>query len=69
MTAKNEQTPGTLRYFWHDIGVPWIDSVSDELAECEFECRKPECSRGEWETCAHRLEVVRQLQSRNDSAI
>ena len=32
-----------------------IADVPDELACCEFECRKPHCAQGHWESCHRRL--------------
>jgi len=33
-----------------------VDDVPPENALCEFDCRKPQCSTAEWETCERRLE-------------
>ncbi len=32
-----------------------MSDVPEELAACEFSCRRTECTHGEWETCPNRL--------------
>jgi hypothetical protein len=32
-----------------------IQEVPEDIALCEFDCRKPQCRMGEWETCERRL--------------
>ena len=32
-----------------------IPDVPEDIAVCEFDCRKPQCRHGEWETCERRL--------------
>jgi hypothetical protein len=32
-----------------------IQDVPDELAVCEFDCRKVQCTRDEWATCERRI--------------
>jgi hypothetical protein len=65
MAVTDEQAGGAMRRFWRNLVRQWIDLVPDELAGCEFECRKSDCARGEWEQCAHRLDVMRRTQSRS----
>jgi len=36
-------------------GLFWSE-VPEEDALCEFDCRKPQCHEGEWESCARRLQ-------------
>jgi hypothetical protein len=33
-----------------------IQDVPDDLAVCEFDCRKPQCTQGDWENCQRRLQ-------------
>jgi hypothetical protein len=42
-----------------------IQNVPEEIAACEFECRRTDCLQGEWETCPNRLRGIR---PDNDSA-
>ena len=37
-----------------------IENVPDELAVCEFECRKLQCTAAEAETCEMRLQALNQ---------
>lgn len=32
-----------------------VQCVPEQIAPCEFDCRSPKCSVGEWETCERRL--------------
>lgn len=32
-----------------------VQDVPEEIAVCEFDCRKGECSHDEWERCERRL--------------
>ena len=38
-----------------------VDIVPDEIAHCEFGCRKGQCTDGEWETCANRARTAFRL--------
>jgi len=40
------------RWVWDQI----IGDVPNEIALCEFDCRKEQCAMGEWETCDRRLQ-------------
>ncbi len=47
-TAEGARSPfKRLRRWFRDQ----IQEVDDELAVCEFECRKECCRMGEWEKC------------------
>lgn len=35
-----------------------VQDVPDEVALCEFDCRKKQCLRGDWSTCERRLETL-----------
>ena len=43
------------------LGIwPWlrdqiVQTVPEDSEPCEFDCRKCQCTTGEWETCARRL--------------
>jgi len=39
-----------------------IQDVPDDIAVCEHDCRKPQCSMGEWETCERRLSFLRDIR-------
>jgi len=44
-----------LRSAWGWLRRQIVDDVPPEAALCEFDCRKPQCYAGEWETCERRL--------------
>ncbi|MBS1804971.1 MAG: hypothetical protein JST28_16555 [Acidobacteria bacterium] len=35
-----------------------VDVVPDEIAHCEFGCRREQCTLVEWETCINRVRIV-----------
>ena len=37
------------------IKVQWVGEVPDEIALCEFDCRKDQCLEGEWLSCERRI--------------
>jgi hypothetical protein len=36
-----------------------IQDVPEGIGLCEYDCRKGQCSQGEWETCERRLNRAR----------
>ncbi len=44
-----------LRNLWVWAGGHFVGSVPEDNALCEFDCRKPQCTEGEWENCMRRL--------------
>jgi hypothetical protein len=36
-----------------------VQSVPEDIALCEYDCRKLECSMGEWEHCERRKQHLR----------
>lgn len=40
------------------LKAQWIAEVPDDLAICEFECRKSECSFECWATCVRRISLT-----------
>jgi hypothetical protein len=47
-----------LRRGWRFLMDGLIQSVPEEDALCEFDCRKPQCGLDEWSTCERRLQAV-----------
>jgi len=43
------------RDIWDWVRRQFIDEVPEGDALCEFDCRKAQCTDGEWETCERRL--------------
>ncbi len=38
-----------------------VTPVPDEIAHCEFGCRRGDCAGGDWETCLNRNKTLTQL--------
>lgn len=51
---------------WARKSLAWFRSlvreVPEDIARCEFECRKPQCRHGEWESCERRLTYMKQAR-------
>jgi hypothetical protein len=45
-----------VRSAWEWLRRQVVDDVPPADALCEFDCRKPQCSVDEWETCDRRLQ-------------
>jgi hypothetical protein len=45
-----------LRRIWDWVAGQFISEVPEDEALCEFDCRKPQCREGEWESCVRRLQ-------------
>lgn len=41
--------------FWERIKAEIVQEVPDEIAFCEFECHKEQCTRAECQACPMRL--------------
>ena len=40
---------------WNWLRRQLVDDVPQGDAVCEFDCRKPQCTMGEWDTCERRV--------------
>ena len=40
---------------WRWIKNRIVQDVPEEVALCEFECHKQQCTEREWQTCARRI--------------
>ena len=40
---------------WQWLKGQFVGGVPDEIGLCEYDCRKHQCTMGEWETCDRRL--------------
>lgn len=41
--------------FWGRIKAEFVQDVPAEIAFCEFNCHKQQCTEGEWQTCPRRI--------------
>ncbi len=65
MGAKTGERTSYLGRLWRALG--WVENklsqdVPDNIARCEFDCRKLECRQNEWETCKKRLRYNEQAK-------
>lgn len=51
---------GILERLWRSAVDHLIQDVPDEIAACEFGCRKKQCTAEEWAFCETRLQAMRQ---------
>jgi hypothetical protein len=59
MVAQKEVRLSYFRRLRRWIKGRWIQDVPEDIAACEFECRRLECRQGDWETCENRLRSMR----------
>ena len=48
-----------ISHAWNTLVHEIVDIVPENMACCEFDCSKPECSYSKWATCERRLAYVR----------
>ncbi len=44
-----------LRRLWHFVSRQVVDNTPEDVALCEFDCRKQQCMHEEWSTCERRI--------------
>ena len=59
MNGQKEDRPNYLRRLWRWIKTRLIQDVPEDIAACEFDCRRTECRQGDWKTCENRLRGMR----------
>ena len=45
---------GSLIRLWQWVKDQIVREVPEDLVLCEYDCRKEQCTMGEWETCDRR---------------
>ena len=55
MSEETLKSNETSRGIWQWLQDQFIQTVPDDCAVCEYNCRKCQCTSGEWESCARRL--------------
>jgi hypothetical protein len=48
----------SLTAFSHWVMEQLIQEVAEDSALCEFDCRKVQCTQGEWKSCERRLQYA-----------
>lgn len=54
MLEQNDR-PKPFERLWHKIKDEVVQTVPEEIAVCEFDCRKLSCSAEQWRTCERRI--------------
>jgi hypothetical protein len=49
-TRKNQ-----FRQLWQIVKRQIVDDAPEETAICQFDCRKAQCMRAEWDACERRI--------------
>lgn len=55
MSRTEAPAAGFLARMWRWLKGQLVGEVPAEIAVCEFDCRKQQCTQGEWENCERRL--------------
>jgi curli biogenesis system outer membrane secretion channel CsgG len=55
MPSKLTELSNSLRRSWQQFEQHLSEEVPEDIAVCEFDCRKTQCSYGEWKSCERRL--------------
>jgi hypothetical protein len=66
LLPKMPQSRSPFIRLWRWIKDQIVRDVPKDIALCEFDCRKEQCTMGEWEMCESRLDSVQ--KSRHMSA-
>jgi hypothetical protein len=45
----------SFQRLWQFVKRQIVDDTPEDLALCEFDCRKGQCLQDEWETCGRRI--------------
>ena len=55
VTTGQAKRNHSIRKIWHWLQSQFVQTVPDDVALCEFDCQKLQCTMGEWETCDRRI--------------
>jgi len=55
MPSKLTKLSNSLRWSWQQLKEHLSEEVPEDIAICEFDCRKSQCLYGEWKSCQRRL--------------
>ncbi len=58
MAAQEQETLSSFRKLWLWIKSLVVQDAPEDIAPCEFDCRRLECRQGDWEVCDKRLDRV-----------
>jgi len=55
MSSEQPKRAGAISRAWRWVKGQIVGEVPQDIAMCEFDCRKGQCMQDEWETCERRL--------------
>jgi hypothetical protein len=55
MSSNRRKLSISLRHCWQQLKDHLIEEVPEDIAVCEFDCRKGQCLYREWISCERRL--------------
>jgi hypothetical protein len=55
MSEEKMKSNQPSRSIWQSLRNQIVQTVPEDCAICEFDCSKCQCTVGEWEICARRL--------------
>jgi hypothetical protein len=55
VSREKQITSNPFFKLWHWLRDQIIQTVPEDSAICEFDCRKEQCTMDEWETCERRI--------------
>ena len=54
--SSNSNGKGSPARIWQWLKGQFVGEVPDAIELCEYDCRKNQCTLGEWETCDRRMD-------------
>ena len=57
MSTSASQRSNPLAGLWRRLQSWLIAEVPEDIAICEFDCSKNQCTYGEWATCQRRIQI------------
>jgi hypothetical protein len=58
MSDPGQSRVHRLSRLWQHLKDGLIQEVPEDIACCEFDCRKGQCTQDEWESCPRRLSYL-----------
>ncbi len=57
MSISTSNRSSSRASLWHRLKSLVIAEVPEDVAICEFDCSKNQCTQGEWATCQRRIQL------------
>jgi len=66
---KTSQSCGSFKWLWGWVKDQIVQLVPKDIAVCEFDCRKEQCTWAEWKTCGRRLSKAMSASAQADDDV